>query len=51
MGFLGGFLFVFLVCFDVGDWVVMVSFGYLCYWNILLVLGCEVVEILCGLQI
>ncbi|VBA55704.1 pyridoxal phosphate-dependent aminotransferase [Mycobacterium pseudokansasii] len=44
----GGFLLIFLACFDVGDRVAMASPGYPCYRNILSALGCEVVQIPCG---
>jgi aspartate/methionine/tyrosine aminotransferase len=44
----GGFLLVFLACFDAGDRVVVTSPGYPCYRNILSALGCEVVELPCG---
>ncbi len=46
----GGFLLAFLSCFDVGDRVALASPGYPCYRNILSALGCEVVEIPCGVQ-
>jgi aspartate/methionine/tyrosine aminotransferase len=46
----GGFLLTFLACFDTGDRVAIASPGYPCYRNILTALGCEVVEIECGLQ-
>lgn len=44
----GGFLLVFLACFDPGDRVAIASPGYPCYRNILTALGCEVVELPCG---
>jgi aspartate/methionine/tyrosine aminotransferase len=44
----GGFLLVFLACFDAGDRVVVTSPGYPCYRNILAALGCEVVDVPCG---
>lgn len=47
-GSTGGFLLAFLACFDVGDRVAVTSPGYPCYRNILLALGCEVVEVPCG---
>jgi len=46
----GGFLLTFLACFDTGDRVAIASPGYPCYRNILTALGCEVVEIECGVQ-
>jgi len=46
----GGFLLTFLACFDAGDRVAIASPGYPCYRNILTALGCEVVEIECGVQ-
>jgi aspartate/methionine/tyrosine aminotransferase len=49
-GSTGGFLLAFLACFDVGDRVAVTSPGYPCYRNILSALGCEVVEVPCGLQ-
>jgi aspartate/methionine/tyrosine aminotransferase len=45
----GGFLLAFLACFDAGDRVALSSPGYPCYRNILSALGCEVVELECGL--
>lgn len=46
----GGFLLAFLACFDPGDRVAIASPGYPCYRNILTALGCEVVEIPCGVD-
>ncbi len=44
----GGFLLAFLASFEPGDRVVMARPGYACYRNVLLALGCEVVEVGCG---
>ena len=46
----GGFLLAFLAAFEVGDRVVMARPGYPCYRNVLTALGCEVVEIDCGVE-
>ncbi len=46
----GGFLLAFLAAFDVGDRVALARPGYPAYKNILIALGCEVVEIDCGPQ-
>ncbi len=44
----GGFLLAFLSAFEPGDRVAMARPGYPCYRNVLVALGCEVVEIDCG---
>jgi aspartate/methionine/tyrosine aminotransferase len=44
----GGFLLAFLAAFEAGDRVAMARPGYACYRNVLVALGCEVVEIPCG---
>lgn len=44
----GGFLAAFLAAFDVGDRVAMARPTYACYRNVLVALGCEVVEIPTG---
>ena len=44
----GGFLLAFLAAFDPGDRVGLVRPGYPAYRNILLALGCEVVDLPCG---
>ena len=44
----GGFLLAFLAAFEPGDRVAMARPGYPCYRNVLVALGCEVVEIDCG---
>ncbi|WP_091730248.1 pyridoxal phosphate-dependent aminotransferase [Nocardioides scoriae] len=46
----GGFLLAFLASFEPGDRVVMARPGYACYRNVLAALGCEVVEVDCGLE-
>ncbi|HWM59279.1 MAG TPA: pyridoxal phosphate-dependent aminotransferase [Pseudonocardia sp.] len=46
----GGFLLAFLSAFDAGDRVAMARPGYPCYRNILSALGCEVVELPCGVD-
>jgi aspartate/methionine/tyrosine aminotransferase len=46
----GGFLFTFLAAFDAGDVVVMARPGYPAYRNMLVALGCRVVEVPCGPQ-
>jgi len=44
----GGFLAAFLAAFDVGDRVALARPTYACYRNVLVALGCEVVEIPTG---
>ncbi len=44
----GGFLLAFLSAFEPGDRVAMARPGYPCYRNVLVALGCEVVELPCG---
>jgi aspartate/methionine/tyrosine aminotransferase len=44
----GGFLLAFLAAFEPGDRVAMARPGYPCYRNVLVALGCEVVELPCG---
>ncbi len=44
----GGFLLAFLAAFDVGDRVALARPGYPAYKNILLALGCDVVELDAG---
>ncbi|PJI91020.1 pyridoxal phosphate-dependent aminotransferase [Luteimicrobium subarcticum] len=44
----GGFVLAFLAAFDVGDRVALARPGYPAYRNILVALGCEVVELDCG---
>ena len=44
----GGFLLAFLAAFEPGDRVAMARPGYPCYRNVLVSLGCEVVEIETG---
>ncbi len=44
----GGFLLAFLAAFETGDRVAMARPGYPCYRNVLVSLGCEVVEIETG---
>lgn len=44
----GGFLLAFLAAFDVGSRVGLARPGYPAYRNILLALGCEVVDLPCG---
>ncbi len=44
----GGFLAAFLAAFDAGDTVVMARPGYPAYRNMLMALGCDVVELECG---
>ena len=44
----GGFLLAFLSAFEPGDRVAMARPGYPCYRNVLVALGCDVVEIDCG---
>ncbi|WP_343990355.1 pyridoxal phosphate-dependent aminotransferase [Terrabacter terrae] len=44
----GGFVLAFLAAFDAGDRVALARPGYPAYRNILISLGCEVVEIDCG---
>ncbi|MFB9774994.1 pyridoxal phosphate-dependent aminotransferase [Brevibacterium otitidis] len=44
----GGFLLAFLAAFDAGDRVALARPGYAAYKNILTALGCEVVELDCG---
>jgi len=46
----GGFLLAFLSAFEPGDRVAMARPGYPCYRNVLVALGCEVVEIDCGAE-
>ena len=46
----GGFLLAFLSAFEAGDRVAMARPGYPCYRNVLVALGCEVVEIDCGAE-
>jgi aspartate/methionine/tyrosine aminotransferase len=43
-----GFLYAFLASFDAGDSVALARPGYPAYRNMLLSLGCEVVELPCG---
>jgi len=44
----GGFLLAFLAAFDPGDTVVMARPGYPAYRNMLVALGCNVLELACG---
>ena len=44
----GGFLLAFLSAFEPGARVAMARPGYPCYRNVLVALGCEVVELPCG---
>jgi aspartate/methionine/tyrosine aminotransferase len=44
----GGFLLAFLAAFDAGDTVMMARPGYPAYRNMLVALGCTVVELPCG---
>jgi aspartate/methionine/tyrosine aminotransferase len=44
----GGFMLAFLAAFDVGDRVALTRPGYPAYRNILMALGCEVVDLACG---
>jgi aspartate/methionine/tyrosine aminotransferase len=44
----GGFLFSFLAAFETGDTVVMARPGYPAYRNMLVALGCRVLELPCG---
>ncbi len=44
----GGFLLAFLAAFEAGDRVAIARPGYPCYRNVLVALGCEVVEIETG---
>lgn len=44
----GGFLFSFLAAFEAGDTVVMARPGYPAYRNMLVALGCRVLELPCG---
>ncbi len=46
----GAFTLVFLAAFDVGDRVAMARPGYPAYRNALAALGCEVVELDCGVE-
>ncbi|WP_354527980.1 aminotransferase class I/II-fold pyridoxal phosphate-dependent enzyme [Nakamurella sp. UYEF19] len=46
----GGFLLAFLSAFDVGDRVGLARPGYPAYRNILQALGCEVIDLPCGLE-
>lgn len=46
----GGFLLAFLAAFDAGDRVALARPGYAAYKNILTALGCEVVELDCGVE-
>ena len=41
----GAFLLAFTACFDVGDDIAIASSGYPCYRNILLALGCHLINI------
>ncbi len=44
----GGFMLAFLAAFDVGDRVALARPGYPAYANILVALGCDVVNLRCG---
>lgn len=46
----GAFTMTFLALFDVGDRVALARPGYAAYKNILAALGCEVVELDCGVE-
>ncbi len=46
----GGFVLAFLAAFDAGDRVALARPGYPAYRNILIALGCEVVDIPCGAE-